>query len=132
MRRSGPPSTRFLRTTLAGTATALVIGGALIAAPAANAAAIRPAVSATMGCVAESVGAAEGTVSCYVVPSGVAPYSVTFSATGGNIGYTDATSVIVYCNKGSVVNVTATVSDSTGASTQVHGSRGCKVGVPIP
>lgn len=61
----------------------MVVGGALVGAPAADAAAIRPAVTTGFGCIAESVGRSEGTVDCYVTPAGgVAPYTMAWAETG--------------------------------------------------
>jgi len=133
MRLQGAPGSRSLRAMLAGTTAAVVVGGAFIAAPAADAASVRPTVTAGFICVAESVGRSEGTVTCDITPGGgVAPYTVTWSETGGNIGSESQSELLVYCNTGSVVSVTATATDSTGARVQETLVRTCKTGVPIP
>ena len=134
MRLRSMPSSLSSRAVLAGAATIAAVGSTLIAVPAAQAAAIRPATTTNLICIAESAGQSRGTVDCYVNPGGgVAPYTVTWAETGATgISIENQSELLVFCNPQTVVIVTATVKDSTGASAQTQLHRNCVTGTPIP
>ncbi|AUG77524.1 hypothetical protein CFP65_2703 [Kitasatospora sp. MMS16-BH015] len=118
---------------LGGAAAALLCATAVAAAPAAQAAQVRPAaVSASLSCFAEPINSNLGSISCTLNASGAAPYAVSWSATSYYaIVASDPSELDLTCNRlGLAVTVTARVTDATGAQTTATRTTSCLTGNP--